>query len=39
MASLAFEAIGHVAAAVGSDMKAFLDPLMANIKEGLQLKG
>ncbi|KAG8995960.1 phosphatidylinositol kinase- protein kinase tor1 [Tulasnella sp. JGI-2019a] len=36
---LAFEAIGHVAAAVGSDMKTFLDPLMAYIKEGLQLKG
>lgn len=37
--TLAFEAIGHIAGAVGSEMKTFLDPIMANIKEGLQQKG
>ncbi|KAG8958873.1 phosphatidylinositol kinase- protein kinase tor1 [Tulasnella sp. 419] len=37
--SLAFVAIGHVAAAVGSDMKGFLEPIMASIKEGLQQRG
>ncbi|KAJ2934856.1 hypothetical protein H1R20_g2275, partial [Candolleomyces eurysporus] len=37
--SLAFIAIGHTAMAVGSDMKPFLDPIMDNIKIGLQNRG
>ncbi|KAI0316749.1 atypical/PIKK/FRAP protein kinase [Amylostereum chailletii] len=37
--SFAFIAIGHVATAVGSDMKPFLDSIMANIKNGLQNRG
>ncbi|TRM60259.1 armadillo-type protein [Schizophyllum amplum] len=35
----AFVAIGHTAAAVGSDMKPFLDPIMGQIKAGLQARG
>ncbi|EIN09563.1 FAT-domain-containing protein [Punctularia strigosozonata HHB-11173 SS5] len=34
-----FIAIGHVATAVGSDMKLFLEPIMAQIKSGLLLRG
>ncbi|TFY65865.1 hypothetical protein EVG20_g5221 [Dentipellis fragilis] len=37
--SFAFIAIGHVATAVGSDMKPFLDSIMAQIKLGLQNRG
>ncbi|KAI0064021.1 atypical/PIKK/FRAP protein kinase [Artomyces pyxidatus] len=37
--SFAFIAIGHVATAVGSDMKPFLDSIMAQIKTGLQNRG
>ncbi|KAI0040710.1 atypical/PIKK/FRAP protein kinase [Auriscalpium vulgare] len=37
--SFAFIAIGHVASAVGSDMKPFLDSIMAQIKLGLQNRG
>ncbi|KAL0953824.1 hypothetical protein HGRIS_005004 [Hohenbuehelia grisea] len=37
--SFAFIAIGHTAAAVGSDMKQFLDPIMTQIKLGLQARG
>jgi hypothetical protein len=36
---LAFIAIGHTATAVGSDMKPFLDSIMAQIKFGLQARG
>lgn len=35
----AFIAIGHTATAVGSDMKPFLDSIMAQIKSGLQGRG
>ncbi|KXN92422.1 Phosphatidylinositol 3-kinase tor2 [Leucoagaricus sp. SymC.cos] len=35
----AFVAIGHTATAVGSDMKPFLDSIMAQIKIGLQGRG
>ncbi|KAL1687363.1 armadillo-type protein [Schizophyllum commune] len=35
----AFVAIGHTAAAVGSDMKPFLEPIMGQIKAGLQARG
>ncbi|KAI6023936.1 hypothetical protein PISMIDRAFT_679672 [Pisolithus microcarpus 441] len=35
----AFIAIGHIAAAVGSDMKPFLDSIMLQIKRGLQQRG
>ena len=35
----AFIAIGHTAAAVGSDMKPFLEPVMMHIKQGLQMRG
>jgi FKBP12-rapamycin complex-associated protein len=35
----AFIAIGHTANAVGSDMKPFLDSIMAHIKIGLQGRG
>ncbi|KAH7890784.1 phosphatidylinositol 3-kinase [Phlebopus sp. FC_14] len=37
--SFAFIAIGHTATAVGSDMKPFLDSIMAQIKLGLQQRG
>ncbi|KIK95251.1 hypothetical protein PAXRUDRAFT_33077 [Paxillus rubicundulus Ve08.2h10] len=37
--SFAFIAIGHTATAVGSDMKPFLDPIMLQIKLGLQQRG
>ncbi|KAF9223956.1 phosphatidylinositol 3-kinase [Gyrodon lividus] len=37
--SFAFIAIGHTAAAVGSDMKPFLDSIMLQIKSGLQQRG
>ncbi|OSX64010.1 hypothetical protein POSPLADRAFT_1065405 [Postia placenta MAD-698-R-SB12] len=37
--SVAFIAIGHVASAMGSDMKPFLDSVMAHIKQGLQIRG
>ena len=37
--SAAFIAIGHIAAAVGSEMKTFLEPLMSNIKEALRSRG
>ncbi|KAH8093828.1 FAT-domain-containing protein [Cristinia sonorae] len=37
--SVAFIAIGHVATAVGSEMKTFLDSIMAQIKLGLQQRG
>ncbi|KII85882.1 hypothetical protein PLICRDRAFT_144570 [Plicaturopsis crispa FD-325 SS-3] len=37
--SFAFIAIGHTAAAVGSDMKPFLDSIMVQIKQGLQMRG
>ncbi|KAI0046207.1 atypical/PIKK/FRAP protein kinase [Auriscalpium vulgare] len=37
--SFAFIAIGHVATAVGSDMKPFLDSIMVQIKLGLQNRG
>jgi len=36
---VAFIAIGHTATAVGSDMKPFLDSIMAQIKLGLQARG
>ena len=35
----AFIAIGHTATAVGSEMKPFLDPIMLQIKQGLQGRG
>ena len=37
--STSFVAIGHVATAVESEMKPFLDQILASIKEGLLLKG
>ncbi|KAL5537169.1 TOR1 [Sanghuangporus sanghuang] len=37
--SVAFTAIGQVATAVGSDMKQFLEPIMEQIKSGLQMRG
>ncbi|OCH96265.1 FAT-domain-containing protein [Obba rivulosa] len=37
--SVAFIAIGHVATAVGSEMKLFLDSIMTHIKQGLQMRG
>ncbi|GBE86637.1 Serine/threonine-protein kinase tor2 [Sparassis crispa] len=37
--SFAFIAIGHVAMAVGSEMKSFLDSIMTHIKQGLQMRG
>ncbi|KAH7926057.1 FAT-domain-containing protein [Leucogyrophana mollusca] len=37
--SFAFIAIGHTATAVGSDMRTFLDPIMLQIKIGLQARG
>lgn len=36
---LAYIAIGHVAGAVGSDMKLFLEAIMTNIKQALQMRG
>ena len=35
----AFIAIGHTATAVGSEMKQFLEPVMNQIKHGLQMRG
>ena len=35
----AFIAIGHIAKAVGSDMKPFLDSIMQQVKFGLQNRG
>jgi FKBP12-rapamycin complex-associated protein len=35
----AFIAIGHIAKAVGSDMKPFLDSIMGQVKLGLQNRG
>jgi hypothetical protein len=35
----AFIAIGHIAKAVGSDMKPFLDSIMQQVKLGLQNRG
>ena len=37
--SVAFIAIGHVAVAVGSEMKPFLESIMAHVKLGLQSRG
>ena len=37
--SVAFIAIGHVATAVGSEMKPFLESIMAHVKLGLQSRG
>ncbi|PCH36202.1 atypical/PIKK/FRAP protein kinase [Wolfiporia cocos MD-104 SS10] len=37
--SVAFIAIGHVASAMGSEMKSFLEPIMGHIKSGLQMRG
>lgn len=37
--SVAFLAIGQVATSVGSDMKQFLEPIMEQIKQGLQMRG
>ncbi|KAJ3547494.1 hypothetical protein NM688_g5399 [Phlebia brevispora] len=37
--NVAFIAIGHVASAVGSEMKPFLDSVMFHIKQGLQMRG
>ncbi|KAI0272361.1 atypical/PIKK/FRAP protein kinase [Gloeopeniophorella convolvens] len=37
--SFAFIAIGHIAKAVGSDMKPFLDSIMQQVKIGLQNRG
>lgn len=39
MVYAAFIAVGHTAAAMGSDMKPFLDSIMGHIKLGLQGKG
>ncbi|ELU37824.1 phosphatidylinositol 3-kinase tor2 [Rhizoctonia solani AG-1 IA] len=36
--TIAFVAIGHVASAVGSEIKQFLEQIMVHIKEGLQHK-
>lgn len=35
----AFIAIGHTASAIGSDIKPFLESIMAHIKTGLQNRG
>ena len=35
----AFLAIGHIAQVVGSDMKPFLDSIMANVKDALIQRG
>jgi hypothetical protein len=35
----AFLAIGHIAQVVGSDMKTFLDSIMANVKDALTQRG
>jgi hypothetical protein len=35
----AFIAIGHIAKAVGSEMKPFLDSVMQQVKLGLQNRG
>ncbi|KAI0793741.1 atypical/PIKK/FRAP protein kinase [Fomes fomentarius] len=37
--SVAFIAIGHVATAVGSEMKPFLESIMSQVKAGLQSRG
>ncbi|KDQ52943.1 hypothetical protein JAAARDRAFT_61533 [Jaapia argillacea MUCL 33604] len=37
--SFAFIAIGHVASAVGSEMKPFVDAIMGQVKGGLQSRG
>lgn len=37
--SAAFLAIGHIAQVVGSDMKTFLEPIMANVKEAFTQRG
>ncbi|KAI0924480.1 hypothetical protein AcW2_005356 [Taiwanofungus camphoratus] len=37
--SVAFIAIGHVASAIRSEMKPFLDSIMMHIKVGLQMRG
>ncbi|KAI0718027.1 atypical/PIKK/FRAP protein kinase [Cerioporus squamosus] len=37
--SVAFIAIGHVATAVGSEMKPFLESIMTHVKIGLQSRG
>lgn len=37
--ALAFLAIGHIAQVVGSEMKTFLEGIMANVKEALQQRG
>ncbi|KAF8519025.1 phosphatidylinositol 3-kinase [Hysterangium stoloniferum] len=37
--TIAYIAIGHVAGAVGSEMKPFLDSIMHNIKMALQMRG
>ncbi|KAI0741336.1 atypical/PIKK/FRAP protein kinase [Daedaleopsis nitida] len=37
--SVAFIAIGHVATAVGSEMKPFLESIMSHVKAGLQSRG
>ncbi|KAF8749146.1 Atypical PIKK FRAP protein kinase, partial [Rhizoctonia solani] len=37
--TIAFVAIGHVASAVGSEIKQFLEQIMVHIKEGLQQHG
>ncbi|KZT69244.1 phosphatidylinositol 3-kinase [Daedalea quercina L-15889] len=37
--SVAFIAIGHVASAMGSEMKPFLESIMYHIKQGLQSRG
>ena len=39
LSKIAFIAIGHVAKAVGSDMKGFLEQIMEQIKLGLQARG
>lgn len=36
---IAFLAIGHIAQVVGSDMKTFLEPIMANVKEAFTQRG
>lgn len=37
--ALAYIAIGHVSGAVGSEMKPFLESIMLNIKQALQMRG
>ncbi|KAF8309257.1 phosphatidylinositol 3-kinase [Clavulina sp. PMI_390] len=37
--ALSFLAIGHIAQVVGSDMKPFLEPIMANVKEAFGQRG